>query len=95
MPSISISAGTDHEVHVYEAVVDSFLLEFLRAHRLAAFEAEGISLADGEMVGGILIKQGVVEDEVRLRDRREMRHQRDFTEAREPSSVSIKPFKVS
>ena len=72
--------GTDHKVHMYEAVIQSFLLQFFLAHRLAAFEAKRVSFADGEMVGGILIEQGVIENQSLSAKSATMGHQRDFTE---------------
>ena len=43
-------------------------------------EAAGVALAERDVAGGVLIEQGVVEQDAARRDRRRMRHQRHFAE---------------
>ena len=47
----------------------------------AVDEAFRVALAERDVAGGVLVEQRVEEQEPALRDRRGMRHQRDFAEA--------------
>ncbi len=87
-PSMSISP---------EPIIQSMWMKLLLPPRAAISsggergavdEALRIALAERDMAGGVLVEQGVEEQEPALGDRRGVRHQRDLARRRAPSSVS-------
>ncbi|MNI99208.1 hypothetical protein D3C73_1582280 [compost metagenome] len=63
-----------------QAVVKAAFRQFLFRHALAAFNTEGIGAADCEMVGGILIEQRVVIQNIGFRNRGLMGNQSDLAQ---------------
>src|SRR5215212_200031 len=54
--------GADHKVHVVEAGVASGGVELFIAQFLATCQGEAIGASDGDMAGGVLIVERVVEE---------------------------------
>ncbi len=54
--------GADHEIHMVEAGIAAGRVELLLGQLLAAGQGEAIGAPNGDMTGGILIKQCVVEE---------------------------------
>src|SRR5690606_36009027 len=73
--------GADDPGGVDEALVAAPGGDLVRAQRAAALEALGVALAERDVAGGVLVEEGVVEEEPALRDGRGMRHQRHLAEA--------------
>ena len=68
----------DHEVLVDHGVVDAELAAVLQRLVLEVADRVGKAHAEREMAAGVLVKEGVVEQEARLVDGRVKRHQRAF-----------------
>src|ERR1700738_5060622 len=71
---------TDHPVDVDEALVAALRGDLLWRQSVAIDEAFRIALAERDVAGGVLVEQGVEEQQPAARDRRGMRHQRHFAE---------------
>ncbi|MNT60694.1 hypothetical protein D3C72_1982890 [compost metagenome] len=54
--------------------------QLVLSHFFAAFQTESVSCADRQMVGGILIKQGIEIQNVRFGDRGLVRYEGNFTQ---------------
>src|SRR6516164_10388107 len=64
------------------APVPAGSLERVVVHGLAAAQCELVRRAERDVARGVLVEERVVEQQTRLRDRRAVRHERDFPEAR-------------
>ena len=60
--------GANHEVHMHDAFVAAGCRELLGAHAFTVLKREAIGAADGNVAGGILVEQGVVEQQPGLGD---------------------------
>ena len=72
--------GANHEVHMGQRIVQAVGLYLLPGHGLAAFNALGICLAEGQMAGSVFVKQGVVKQDACLVDGAVIRHERALAE---------------
>jgi hypothetical protein len=63
-----------------EAVVGTERAKPLLAHRFTVNKAGGIRLAERDMTGGVLVKEGVPEKNARLSDRRVVRDEGNLAE---------------
>src|SRR5580693_3185390 len=86
-PSVAVNAidvdfvGADHPVDMDQALVAALRRDLLLGQPGAVDETFRIALAERDMAGGVLVEQGVEEQQPALRDRRGMRHQRYLAEA--------------
>src|SRR5215204_4441070 len=72
----------DHEIGVDERVADPLGPPLVRILWLFAFEREVEPRAVGDVAGGVLVEEDVVEDETRLADARAAVHERDLAQER-------------
>ena len=72
--------GADHKVHVVQADIPAALRELFIAQFFTARECEAIGTSDGDVAGGILVKERVVEEMSALCDGGAGRYKRHFTE---------------
>src|SRR5665647_3692256 len=70
----------DHPVDMNQALVAALRGDLLRRQLAAVDKALRIALAERDVAGGVLVEQGVEEQQPAFRDRRGMRHQRHFAE---------------
>ena len=68
-----------HEVHMGDGVVEAMGLQLVLAHFLAALQA-GIRLAEGDVAGGVLVEQRVVEQDLLVGDGAVVGHQGHLAE---------------
>ena len=89
LPSVVGGAGdvqvrrAHHEVHVGDGVVEAPGLQLVLAHLLAALQA-GIRLAEGDVAGGVLVEQRVLEQDLLVGDGAVVGHQGHLTEVAGP-----------
>ncbi|MNZ87662.1 hypothetical protein D3C78_1065260 [compost metagenome] len=62
-----------------QAGIQTMLIQLFFCHRLAAFKIKSIRIADRNVVGGILVKERVVEQNAGLRNRGAVRHESDLS----------------
>ena len=73
-----------HEIHMGHGVVQTVGLHLLPGHGLAALNALGIRLAEGQMAGGVFIKQGIVKQNLLVGNGTVIGHQRYLAEVAGP-----------
>jgi hypothetical protein len=80
--AVDVHGGAaDHPVDVDEAFVGAELGELGVGHFFAIDEAGGVGLAEGDVAGGVLVKERVPEEDAGLGDGRVVGHEGDFAEA--------------
>ena len=72
--------GADHEVHMVEADVAPSGDELLVGQFLASDEGEAVGASDGDVAGGVLVEERVVEEVSALGDGRTGRDEGDLAE---------------
>ena len=68
-----------HEVHMGDGIVEAASLQLLLIHVAAALDA-GVSLAEGDVAGGVFVEQGVIEQQLLIGDGAVVGHQRHLAE---------------
>ena len=87
--TVDIEIGaTDHEVDMHAAAVPACLFKIVVAHLVATLQREVKRLAKRDMACGVLVEERVVEKDAGLRNRRAVRHERDF--AKPPRSRHLR-----
>ena len=79
--AVDVHGGAaDHPVDVDEAFVGAEGGELFLGHFFAADEAGGVGLAERDVAGGVLVEEGVPEEDAGLRDGGVVRDEGDFAE---------------
>ena len=71
---------TDHEVHMIDRVVSTSLCKLLPGIVHTTFQRVGVTPSKRQVAGGVFIKQGIVKQNMFLRNRRMVGHQRNLAQ---------------
>ena len=71
----------DHPVDMDHALVAAARRDLVGSELVAVDEALGVALSERDVAGGVLVEQGIEEQEAAFRDRRGMRHQGDLAKS--------------